>query len=298
MKIDKHNPPSISDFSTLPTWLVGFTHPKTVPHLIAYIRSVFYDFFIVQYIRKAKLLRTPILNVENELDKKVPFVPKHIFDYLGFVNFWIRPLGMLIKVLGIRKSAPLMAKFFSILRKSYKRASEIYNFCMTTTNRPLYKRTRFVIMRALDPHYLCVPSLHIAIVCLCYAFFKDILQSKDFSEKQRELWTNEIYAGAIKIAETVLYVKQHSVNCIPAALYMMTNVIPQLFSKENAQTFLEDMFKTRSDIPQTEKTKVIEYMQNLFNRFYEQGKTSSDWSLPIKNWMSEYAKNTNQKVFR
>lgn len=286
---------SIKNFSPLPTWIVSLTHPKIIPHSIAYLHAVAADFFGIQFLRKLKLVRIPILNVETPLDNKVPFVPHYINDYLGFVNFWIRPLAMMIKILGTKKAAPYLVKYFSLLKKSYKYASQIYRFSMTTTNRPLYKkRTSFVVMRMLDPHYLCVPSLHIAIVILCYAFFRDILQKEDFTCKQRELWTREIYEGAIKIAETVLYVKQHSVNCIPAALYMMTKILPKNFSESDAQKFLDDMFATRGNIPESSREEIVNYMKDIFARFYEEGKNSAEWNLPIKNWMKEYALKTEQ----
>ncbi|MDE5776656.1 MAG: hypothetical protein K2H67_07245, partial [Treponemataceae bacterium] len=283
---------SIKNFSPLPTWIVSLTHPKIVPHSIAYLHAVAADFFGIQFLRKLKLVRIPILNVETPLDNKVPFVPQCINDYLGFVNFWIRPLAMLIKILGTKKAAPHLVKYFSLLRKSYKYASQIYRFCMTTTNRPLYKkRTSFVVMRMLDPHYLCVPSLHIAIVILCYAFFRDVLQKEDFTREQRELWTREIYEGAIKIAETVLYVKQHSVNCIPAALYMMTKILPKNFSENDAQKFLSDMFATRDNISESSREEIVNYMKDIFARFYEEGKNSAEGNLPIKNLMKMPRKN-------
>lgn len=283
----------IRNFSPLPTWIAGLTNPKILPHTVAYIHTVTADFFGLQFLRKFKLVRIPILNVETPLDKKIPFAPQHLNDYLGFVNFWIRPLAMLIKILRSKNAAPYLAEFFSLLKKSYKSAAQIYRFCMTTTRRPLYKkRTYFVILRALDPHYMCVPSLHIAIVSLCYAFFRDVLQKENFSAEQRELWTREIYEGAIKIAETVLYVKQHSVNCIPAALYMMTRIVPKIFSESDAQKFLSDMFVTRRDIPQDAREEIVNYMKNLFTRFHEEGKNSDQWNAPIKNWMKEYAKNS------
>ncbi len=283
----------IRNFSPLPTWIAGLTNPKILPHTVAYIHTVTADFFGLQFLRKFKLVRIPILNVETPLDKRIPFAPQHLNDYLGFVNFWIRPLAMLIKILRSKNAAPYLAEFFSLLKKSYKSAAQIYRFCMTTTRRPLYKkRTYFVILRALDPHYMCVPSLHIAIVSLCYAFFRDVLQKENFSAEQRELWTREIYEGAIKIAETVLYVKQHSVNCIPAALYMMTKIVPKIFSESDAQKFLSDMFVTRRDIPQDAREEIVNYMKNLFTRFHEEGKNSDQWNAPIKNWMKEYAKNS------
>lgn len=289
---------SIRNFSPLPTWIVSLTNPKIIPHTVAYLHAVTLDFFALQFLRKLKLVRIPILNVETPLDKNVPFVPRHLNDYLGFVNFWIRPLAMLIKMLGVKKAAPYVATFFSLLKKSYKYAAQIYRFCMTTTNRPLYKkRTAFVIMRALDPHYLCVPSLHIAIVSLCYAFFRDVLQKEHFPREQRELWTRELYEGAIRIAETVLYVKQHSINCIPAALYMMTKIVPGIFSERDARTFLSDMFVARDDIQENAREEIVNYMQDLFARFYEEGMHSAEWSSPIKKWMKEYARKTAQPTF-
>ena len=108
----------LKDFSTFPTWFVSLTSPAVFVELISYLRTVSRDFFSIQFLRKFKFLRTPIVHVDNPLDEKVRFNPRRIADYLGFVNFWIRPLGLLVTTLGRKKAAPHLIDFYYCLKKS------------------------------------------------------------------------------------------------------------------------------------------------------------------------------------
>ena len=140
-------------------------------------------------------------------------------------------------------------------------------------------------MHLLDPHYLCVPSLHIAVVCLTYTFMRKVFEEENYSAEEKESWSRDLYAGAVNIAETVLYVKQHSVNCVSAALYMMASVFPSLFTQKDAVEFLDSMFKNAQDIPQDDIKLILDYMKSMFLQFMEQGQNSKDWSEPLKKWL-------------
>lgn len=276
----------LEKFSPLPTWFVSLGHPKVILRSVSYLRAVAQDFFILQFLRKFKFTKTPIVHVDNPLDEKIPFNTRKIADYLGFVQYWIRPLGLLIRTLGVKKAVPHLSDFYRCMTKAYKSAAKIYRFRLSTTDRPHYKRRiYFAGVHLLDPHYLCVPSLHITIVCLTYTFMRKVFEEENYSQEQKDLWNNSLYDGAVNIAETVLYVKQHSVNCVSAAIYMMTQIFPTLFSKEEGLAFLDSMFKNSADIPQEDKSKVIEYMKSLFLQFLDERKSCSDWSDPVKNWL-------------
>ena len=284
-------PKPVEDFNTFPTWFVSLTNPRVIPALVSYLRTVTQDFFLIQFLRKFKFTRTPIVHVDNPLDNKIPFNPRCIADYLGFVNFWIRPMALLITTLGIKKASPHLAEFYRCIRNAYRSAADIYRFRLSTTDRPHYKRRiYFAGVHMLDPHYLCVPSLHITVVCLTYSFMRNVFAREDYSKEQVELWNQELYDGAVKIAETVLYVKQHSVNCIAAALYMSAKIFPELFSKQDALNFLDSMFKTRKDIPQENKKEVIDYMKELLLQFCKDSENADDWKEPVKNWLIKIEK--------
>ena len=277
---------SVSEFKTFPTWFLTLTNPFSLVELASYLRVVALDFFLIQFLRKFKFIKIPIVHVDSPLDKKIPFNTRRIADYLSFVNYWIRPLGLLIQTLGRKRALPYVIEFFSLLKKAYLSAAEIYRFRLSTTNRPHYKRRiYFAAIHLLDPHYLCVPSLHITVVCLTYSFMREVFSKENYSAEQIDLWNKELYAGAVNIAETVLYVKQHSLNCVSAALYMSTKIFPSLFSKEDATGFLDSMFVKSRDINEEDKRRLIDYMKSLFLDFCSEGQSSSDWKEPVKEFL-------------
>ncbi|MBO4546736.1 MAG: hypothetical protein J5700_04070, partial [Treponema sp.] len=172
----------------------------------------------------------------------------------------------------------------------------VYRFRLSTTDRPHYKRRiYFAGVHLLDPHYLCVPSLHITIVCLTYSFFRKVFEEEGYASQEKEAWNKELYEGAVRIAETVLYVKQHSVNCIAAALYMTATIYPDLFSEKDALDFLDSMFKTRKDIPADDRDQVVQYMKGLFLQFRNEAKNASDWTEPVKNWLIKMEKSADNR---
>ena len=289
-------PKPIKEYNTLPTWIVSLGHPKVIGASISYLRAVALDFFLLQFLRKFKFTKTPIVHVDNPLDKKIPFNPRCIADYLGFVNYWIRPLALLIRTLGVKKAVPHLERFYVNLKNAYKSAAKIYKFRLSTTDRPHYKRRiYFAGVHLLDPHYLCVPSLHITIVCLASAFLKNVFDQEDYAQQEKNAWNKELYEGAVRIAETVLYVKQHSVNCVSAALYMTSKVYPDLFSQKDALDFLDAMFKTRKDIPAADRDQVVQYMKDLFLQFCKESESCSDWAEPVKNWLIKTEKSADNR---
>ena len=105
--------------------------------------------------------------------------------------------------------------------------------------------------------------------------------------KEQDFYNAELYRGALDIAETVLYVKQHSVNCIPAALFMMTNLIPEYFKAEDARIFINDLFKDCTDIQPEDKINIHNHIKNMYENLLQE-KGDKDWTEPVKNWIVNY----------
>ena len=287
----------LSSFSIKGPYTTIPFHLCTIPPLINYLYTVVTKFFGIQFLEKFKILRIPILHVDHPLDKKVPFRPDKGKTYIGFINFWVKPLDMLIERFGVRKAMPMCARYLRLIKKTYYEASGIYLFCMTTTTRPNYKKTKiFKTLHILDPHLLCVPSLHIAVVVLTYTFYRDLFEKEQFTQQEKDQWNDELYRGAIDIAETVLYVKQHSVNCIPAALYMMMHLVPNLFNVNEAIRFIDDLFRNAKDISENDCQAIRAHIHFMFERLLLEGCCCDDWKEPVKHWMSDYAKKTGQRI--
>ena len=248
------------------------------------------DFFFLQFAVKWRIKKIPVVSVDHPLDKKVPFTPERVGIYFDFINIWIRPMSMMIKKFGAKKGLPLCKEWLDRLRKTYAEAAKFYRFSLSTTNRPHYKKSlNFLKIHLFDPHYCCVPSLHIAIVVLVFTFYRDLFVREGFSAEEREEWTRELYAGAVSIGETVLYVKQHSVNCIPAALYMMTRVHSDLVTIGTCVKYIDDLFREQTDIAENDKEAIHSHIQYMYERFYLEGLHFEDWREPVQRWIVSYA---------
>ena len=248
------------------------------------------DFFFLQFAVKWHIKKIPVVSVDHPLDKKVPFTPDRVGIYFDFINIWIRPMSMMIKKFGAKKGLPLCKEWLDRLRKTYEEAAKFYRFCLSTTDRPHYKKSlNFLKIHLFDPHYCCVPSLHIAIVVLVFTFYRDLFVREGFSAEEREVWTRELYEGAVSIGETVLYVKQHSVNCIPAALYMMTRVHSDLVTIGTCVKYIDDLFREQTDIAENDKEAIHSHIQYMYERFYLEGLHFEDWREPVQRWIVSYA---------
>ena len=276
----------IKELGILIPYLVVPFRLRSLKPLCRYLAAVIRDFFVLQFSVKFGLRKIEVVNVDHPLDKTIPFRPDTSDTYLDFIHFWIRPFTFMIERFGTRRAVPHLAAFLEAMTKAYLEAARIYRFKMTTTTRPPHGGHRNLkTIHLLDPHLLCVPSLHIAIVALTWTFFSDAFIKEGMSNDEARGRSDELREGALEIAETVLYLKQHSVNCVPAALYMMASVFPDLVTIQKAVDFIADLFKTADDVAPDDKAAVIAHIEYMFERFLLEGSLEDDWALPVKRWI-------------
>lgn len=93
-------------------------------------------------------------------------------------------------------------------------------------------------------------------------------------------------------AETVLYVKQHSVNCIPAALYMVVKNFGGYFEIGDARKFIDDMFKNPEGFSSGGAEEVRAHIKNAFESYLEKSANleDSEWFLPVRDFLENYGK--------
>jgi hypothetical protein len=246
-----------------------------------------YNFFFLQY--KAALLpgRIPVTPVDHPLDAYIPFTPKWVAVYLDFVAFWVRTIGFLFTQYGRRAAGPVR-DFIDAMGKLYAFAAEIYTKNLSTTARPhYYGRPRFVLIHAVDPHLMCIPSLHVMVVIRTYTKFRAIIRSLG-EEARFALQIEEIRRGALDITEAILYVKQHSVNCVSAAMYAMSCFDNALFPQEEAEDFAAGLF-TGPGSPE-ESGAIRDYIVEKYRQFLEEGKRGQDWREPLLTFLKNPAK--------
>ena len=288
-RVSKKKP---EEFSTAKAYFWRFVHPRAFCTTIRFFMAVIRNYLIRQYAHAWHLTHVPVIHVDHPLDKRVPFLPEKVGIYFRFIDFWIEPMTMLIERYGLWKGMKFTNEWLRLLKKTYQSGGKIYGAFLSTTDRPDYKGDRlFRLIHGADPHLLCVPSLHIAIVVLCFTFYRMFFEREGFTEAEKATWNSSLYREAVAIAESVLYIKQHSVNCIPAAFYMMTMQFPTLVTPPVIRQFIADMFKSAKpeEIAAADAEEIRAYMQARYNAYIEAGRTAAHWYEPVREWLSTYA---------
>ena len=280
---------SFKEYNALKTYLYLWFCPRTFIPLMKCVHTAMRKFFMLQFSVKLKIRKIPVVHVDNELDKTVPFEPERISTYLDFIHSLARPLGFCLTRFNRKERAKIAADVLTELRNCYETAYHVYSFSMSTTDRPNYKKDRhFRLIHALDPHLMCVPSLHVSIMIMAWIFYREIFNTPTFNDEEKEFYTNQIFGSAKAITETVLYVKQHSVNCIPAAIYMMTIMLKDRFTLNDAIYFIDNLFKESTDIPQQDKERIHSHIHITFEKFLLENCSEEDWTVPVKRWLTTY----------
>ena len=249
------------------------------------IASIFKNFFFKQSHAAFFKGNIPVTSVDHIMDKKIPFIPGRVNIYLDFVAFWVRSLGFLLRRFGSRAQESV-GDFIDSMGELYSYAAEVYGENLSTTERPFHISTpRFLLIHLVDPHLMCVPSLHVMVVIFTYIRFREII--RDLGEENSCLkQAEELYIGALKITEAILYIKQHSVNCIPAALYAMSRFFPSSFSDNEAEKFISGIFIDSKKPVKEDREEIHKHILNLYNRFVSEGKIDKeDWKKPILNFL-------------
>lgn len=294
----KYSTRPLCKFSCVSPYFYLTTRVPTARRAWKFIGTIIKDFFFLQMAQQLHITKRPVVNVETEIDEKIPFSPSHIGTYMSFVAFFVRPISMLKKRLGYRKAVPYINLYLKFLTKIYKNAATIYRFSMSTTSRPRYKKDKaFITIRIFDPHLLCVPSIHVAIAAGSYAWFKQLFQTDILPPEEAEMRLKEIETQAIAIVESVLFVKQHSVNCVPLALYMLSSTMNKsFFSTQDATAFIDLLFRNSNEITEEDKKIILNHFHYMYERALLESYYSDDWQSCIKHWIVDYARETGQYV--
>jgi len=235
----------------------------------SFIATVAGRFFIDQFAYRLRLSFRPdrapaVRNIEHPLDAVVPVRYGAVGVYLTFVKLWISALSYLRRRIGPSFDADIAA-FLVDLERCYADAASVYGRCLSTTRRPaLPPSPRFAMIYAADPHLFCVPSLHVLVVCYTYKRLEDLLRARGALESFRPEM-DAVRTRAVAITESILYVRQHSVHCIPTALAMLSVIVPSYDATE-ARRFLSGLFAGDPDIAEGDRRQATDYMLELYDR--------------------------------
>ncbi|GHU05608.1 hypothetical protein FACS1894147_11940 [Spirochaetia bacterium] len=218
--------------------------------------------------------------VDHELDQKIPFVPDWIGIYHNFTPFWIRTIGFLLME-ERERAMDAVRDFLDSMAALYAFAAEVYQQNFSTTRRPFYlRRPGFIMIHLTDPHLMCIPSLHVMAVIRTYTKFAAMLRALG-EEETYAAQLAELKKGANDITESILYVKQHSVNCVSAGMYAMTRFDETLFPPDEAERFTVKLFVTSGRPDAADAGAIRTHIISLYRRFVEEGHSAARWEDPL-----------------
>jgi hypothetical protein len=94
----------------------------------------------------------------------------------------------------------------------------------------------------------------------------------------------EVRRGALAITEAILYVKQHSVNCIAAAMYAMSRFDPS-FPPGEAEAFASGLFTGPGPISPEDRAAVRDHILGLYRRFLKEGENAVSREEPLLRYL-------------
>ncbi len=243
------------------------------------IWTILNKFFLPQFQSKFKIKKHKIVTIDHTLDKLIPFSSDYLKTYVGFTSLWIKSISFLYKEFG-RKALPYIYQFIDGLEQLYMTAYSVYEVYQSTTARPKSgKNIPLKLVHMADPHLNCLPSLHVMIVSYTLIrinSFLDILApGSDTYIKERKY----LFFTAVRIIDSVLFLKQHSINCIPAGLFALRSAIKD-FHEELPYQIAEKMLNT-SRISRSSKKTIEHYMVELYKAFLEKSKYIDDTAVLI-----------------
>ncbi len=268
-------------------WISALSVPAIRRALGKTLKLIFINFFGLQFQTVLKPSIRPVVNVDHPLDKSIPFVPGWVGLYNTFTVFWMKSAGWLYREFG-NEALDDIGKFVHEIGLLYEYAGRVYSKCQSTTNRPgVIADFNFIVIHLFDPHLHCVPSLHV-MVCAYTSFMTDSLIEKYADDPSRyQAERDWVFKNSIEIIESVLLVKQHSVNCIPAGYFMNTALFPG-FREKWAERSIAEMFK---DDPKglDRSDEVMDYIKKLYDSFLEKLDSGRDEAEILLEFLAEYA---------
>lgn len=263
-------------------------HPEVLGAAGTFVRTVLKDFFWQQFAVRWGFRDVPIVDVDHPLDAEVPFTPAKVGDYSDFIGLWIRPFGPLRRRFGEDAQRRYAVEFLRLIDQCYREAAGVYRVRMSTTRRPRYFRGRFLAIQLFDPHLLCVPSLHVMVVVLTYTFYRRVFAELGMGGAEAERLNRELFDGSVTITESVLYIKQHSVNCIPAALYAMSRITPGEVTDAEVDAFISWLFVDAPLLDDAAADRIRTFIREAYARLVVDGRDDSDWAPAVLRFLRDY----------
>jgi hypothetical protein len=209
--------------------------------------------------------------LDMELDAAVPFDASWIACYLGFVRLWQGSLGWLHRRFGDR-ALPEMEGFIEGLEALFLEAWKVFSARDSTlAGRPGPRlRPDSLLIHLFDRNAYCFPSLHVMIVRYNHLRLSDAVRRLCDEEGACAAELAFLEERALRIAESIVHVKQHSLSDIPAALFLLHDLgerpgMPPA-DREGDLRFLARLFPQAEHGPRGERMRA--FMRALYGRLH------------------------------
>ena len=279
--MDEATPPTARGIGVGGVVASALRHGDTVGAASGFARTVLKDFFWLQFSVKWGVNRIPIVHVDHPLDTSIPFAPERVGTYLDFIAFWIRPLGWIGRRFGADAQRRCTVEFLGLIERCYREAAGVYRVRLSTTDRPRYLRGRFLAIHLFDPHYLCVPSLHVMVVVLAWTYYRRALTELGATPDEVAALESELFSGSVEITEAVLFIKQHSVNCVPAALYARSRITPADVTDAEVGAFVDRLFADAGALGDDEAAGIRAFVGATYARLAAEGASDAAWPTTV-----------------
>jgi hypothetical protein len=233
----------VTELRLIHSVLLVLGHAKLLPRGMEVAKAALSEFFLPQFETRLLPGTRPVVTVQHSLDEAIPFRPRLIRTYLGYVQIWLRTVQYLYRTLG-ESALDEIAQSFRDVRRLYYEAGSVYRRCQstTTTRVPLPLNLHFLVVYLFDPHLHCVPSLHVLTVCYNYFYAAKVLRAHGRNDGPARAAAAELYRQALLITEATLYVKQHSVLDLAPSLFLLSELFPG-YDDAEVTRFVRDLFK-------------------------------------------------------
>jgi hypothetical protein len=250
------------------------------------IRLVISDFFFPQFQTVFSGKDRHIVRVDGDLDRKIPFVESEIYEYLSFTSHWISALSWALEEFGPAAKKDIRG-FIRDLANLHARSVEIYRKVQSTTSRPRVPlNPRYWILYFADPHIHCIPSLHVSEMALTYLRTKEMIQKHGGPGEGYALTLERFFRKEVAVIESVLYTKQHSLNCIASGLFFLSAVYPE-FDDGHAYMFIDALFReSNGRIYEPEKLRT--YIRRQYDGFMRQYRGGHDYRRVLVDYLYEF----------
>jgi len=242
---------SVERYPLLSSILFIAGHSRLLARGAELARAAVTEFFLPQFETRLFPGLRPVVTLAHPLDERLPLRTNRLRFYLGYMGLVLKTLGFIRHSCGSRAQSEV-ARMLGDLCRLYYLSGSIYRRCQSTTLRRLPPRADpySLLIRLFDPHLHCVPSLHILAMCYNYWAAAQGLRRHLPPDHPALARLPELFDLAVRMTETVLLVRQHSVMDIAPSLFLLSRAFPGYRDAE-VRRFVGALFTQYPATPRT-----------------------------------------------